>query len=205
MTNGWKILETMAPVLVYQKGSMVYWQGETAGRLYYLKKGAVKIFMSSENGSEQTLRVQRDKGVFGEAAFFDGYPRVSSARVLEKSEIVAVSREVLLSHIQDNPQLALYLMQALSETIRILSAQVDSMAFLQADKRIARFLMETLQTEENTYTIHCTNEELGARVGVSRVTVNRVLREFADNGWLETRYREIRVLQIEPLADFAFS
>ena len=201
--DSWKILETLAPTLVYQRGSTVYWQGDTAERLYYLKKGSVKIYMTSENGGEKTLRIQRDGGVFGEAAFFDRQPRVSSAKVLEKSEIVAISREILSAHIQKHPEFAFALMQALSERVRLLTAQVDSMAFLQADKRIARFLSEAVQ--DRPPCIACTDEELGARVGVSRVTVNRVLRRFARLGWLETRYRQIRILRLDALADFSFS
>lgn len=69
-TNGWESLCSLAPTLVYQKGSTVYWQGETAERLYYLKKGSVKIYMTSETGAEKTLRIQTEGGVFGEAAFF---------------------------------------------------------------------------------------------------------------------------------------
>lgn len=199
--DSWKILETLAPTLVYQKGSAVYWQGDTAERLYYLKKGSVKIYMTSENGGEKTLRIQSDGGVFGEAAFFDRLPRVSSAKVLEKSEIVAVSREILSAHIQKHPEFAFSLMQALSERVRLLTAQVDSMAFLQADKRIARFLLET--AENGRSCIQCTDEELGTRVSASRVTVNRVLRKFARSGWIETRYREIRVLRLDALADFS--
>ncbi len=201
--DSWKVLETLAPTLVYQKGSAVYWQGDIAERLYYLKKGKVKIYMTSENGGEKTLRVQSDGSVFGEAAFFDGQPRVSSAKVLEKSEIVAVSRDVLTAHIRKHPELAFSLMQALSERVRLLTAQVDSMAFLQADRRVARFLVEAVQ--DRPPCIFCTDEELGARVGASRVTVNRVLRRFAQLGWLETHYREIRILRLDALADFSFS
>lgn len=201
--DSWKILETLAPTLVYQKGSAVYWQGDTAERLYYLKKGRVKIYMTSESGAEKTLRVQSDGGVFGEAAFFDGRPRVSSAKVLEKSEIVAVSREILSAHIQKHPEFAFSLMQALSERVRLLTAQVDSMAFLQADRRIARFLVEAVQ--DRPPCISCTDEELGTLVGASRVTVNRVLRRFARLGWLETRYRQIQILRLDALADFSFS
>lgn len=201
--DSWKILETLAPTLVYQKGSAVYWQGDTAERLYYLKKGRVKIYMTSETGAEKTLRVQSDGGVFGEAAFFDERPRVSSAKVLEKSEIVAVSREILSAHIQKHPEFAFSLMQALSERVRLLTAQVDSMAFLQADRRIARFLVEAVQ--DRPPCISCTDEELGTLVGASRVTVNRVLRRFARLGWLETRYRQIQILRLDALADFSFS
>ena len=203
MTNHWKALGGLAPTLVYQRGSAVYWQGDTADRLYYLQKGRVKIYMTSENGAEKTLRIQKAGGVFGEAAFFDGRPRVSSARVLEKSEIVAVSREALTAHIQKHPEFAFTLMQALSETVRLLSAQVDSMAFLQADRRIARFLSETAREGESH--LFCTDEELGARVGASRVTVNRTLQKFARQGWIRTGYREIQVLCPSELEDFSFS
>ena len=72
--NLWSVLETLAPTLIYQRGSMVYWQGDKADRLYYLKKGSVKIFLTSPEGGDRTLRVQQTGGVFGEAAFFDGGP-----------------------------------------------------------------------------------------------------------------------------------
>ena len=94
-------------------------------------------------------------------------------------------------------------MQALSETVRLLSAQVDSMAFLQADRRIARFLSETAREGESH--LFCTDEELGARVGASRVTVNRTLQKFARQGWIRTGYREIQVLCPSELEDFSFS
>ena len=123
--------------------------------------------------------------------------------MLEKSEIVAVSREALTAHIQKHPEFAFTLMQALSETVRLLSAQVDSMAFLQADRRIARFLSETAREGESH--LFCTDEELGARVGASRVTVNRTLQKFARQGWIRTGYREIQVLCPSELEDFSFS
>ena len=202
-TNGWESLCSLAPTLVYQKGSTVYWQGETAERLYYLKKGSVKIYMTSETGAEKTLRIQTEGGVFGEAAFFDRQPRVSSARVLEKSEIVAISWEVLTAHIRRHPEFALHLMRALSETVRILSAQVDGMAFLPADKRLARFLVVAAQS--GSAYLSCTDEALGARIGASRVTINRILQKFAKKQWIQTGYRELRVLQLESLADFSLA
>lgn len=193
----WRVLETLAPTLVYQRSSMIYWQGDTADRLYYLKKGKIRIFLASPDGAERTLRVQQTGGVFGEAAFFDGGPRMSSARALEKSEIVAVSRRVLLDSLQKEPGLALAMMRALSARVRMLSSQVDSMAFLQADRRLARFLAESAPV------IQCSHEELGERIGASRITITRAVQKLQQRGWIQSQYHAIRIFDPVALLDYA--
>ncbi|MBW7572734.1 Crp/Fnr family transcriptional regulator [Caproiciproducens faecalis] len=174
----------------YEKNRMIYWQEAPAGEFYYLKRGKVKIFISSESGMEKTLTVLEPGSIFGEAAFFDGMPRVSSAKTMVKSEIITVTRQSLMDCIRREPQLAMYLLTYLSQTIRMLSAQVNSMTFLQADQRLARLLLSL----EKNKTVPATHEDLAALAGVSRVTVSRVLREFSQKGWTATHYREVVIL-----------
>ena len=44
-----------------------------------------------------------------------------------------------------------------------------------------------------------TVREIGQAVGLSRVTVSRVLGEFAQRGWVALGYRTIRLAEPEPL------
>ena len=76
---------------------------------------------------------------------------------------------------------------------------VDS-AFLQADKRIARHLL-ALEPDARGL-LHCTHEEIGSSVGVSRVTVSRVLGDFDRRGWVETGYRSLKLCNRQAIADF---
>ena len=92
METPWRIFEETQPIKLYAKNQMIYLQEETAIRFYYLKKGRVKIFLSSPDGLEKTLAVLQPGSLFGEASFFDGKPRVSSAKTLEKSEILSIDR-----------------------------------------------------------------------------------------------------------------
>ena len=80
----WNIFETIQVPRTYAKGEMVYLQGERADCLYYLKEGRVKIFLTSENGMEKTLTILEGGKLFGEAAFLDRLPRMSSARTLTR-------------------------------------------------------------------------------------------------------------------------
>ena len=192
------VLEKSHTPRSYGKDRMIYWQETPAGEFYYLKHGKVKIFLSSENGMEKTLTVLEPGSIFGEAAFFDGMPRVSSAKTLVKSEIITVTRQSLMDCIRREPQLAMYLLTYLSQTIRMLSAQVDTMTFLQADRRIAQLLLKLAAGN----IVAATHEDLAALAGVSRVTVSRILRRFAQQGWTATGYREIVILNEEALRRF---
>lgn len=184
------ILGGASPARIFHKGETVYLQGSHAESFFYLKKGRVKIFICSEDGEEKTLTIIRDGSVFGEAAFFDGQPRVSSARTLTESEITAVDGESLLGCFRREPRLAMSLLACLSQTIRMLSAQVDALSFREADERLARLLLNLSEGGS----VRATHEDLACLAGVSRVTASRVLAGFARKGWIETRYRGIVVL-----------
>lgn len=202
----WQVLEKKENVRLYPANQMIYRQGELAERFYYLKEGRVKIFFNSETGQERTLTLLEQGGIFGEAAFFDGLPRVSSAKTMEKSRIIPVSQALLLECFREEPMLAFQLLQSLSKTVRMLSNQVDHMTFLQADRRVARILAELSGGAQGAArAVPCTQEELGNLAGLSRVTVSRVLREFARQGWIRTEYRKIFVCDFHALARFAAS
>jgi CRP-like cAMP-binding protein len=196
--NEWSVLEKSHTPHIYPKNKMIYWQEAPADKFYLLKSGRVKIFLSSENGMEKTLTVLEDYSIFGEAAFFDGLPRVSSAKALVQSEIIVITRQSLMDSICKEPQLALNLLTYLSKTIRMLSAQVDSMTFLQADQRLARLLLKLAEDGS----VRATHEDLAGLAGVSRITVSRILTGFVQKGWIATCYREIKILDEADLDNF---
>lgn len=198
--NPWRILEETQPIRLYAKNQMIYLQEQTAVQFYYLLRGSVKIFLTSPGGAEHTLRVVPPGSLFGEASFFDGLPRVSSARTLEKSEIISVNRPALLQCIRLRPQLAMDLLHTLAGTIRLLSAQVDGMAFLRADQRLARLLL-SLAGEDGA--VHATHEELAGLAGVSRVTVSRLLSRMGKERLVESGYGFLRICDRRALALFA--
>lgn len=195
----WKILEETHTPHFCPAGKMIYLQGTHAEEFYYLKSGKVKIFLSSEHGMEKALTVLESGHIFGEAAFFDGMPRVSSAKALEPSEVIRVTRRSLTECIRRDPQFALDLLTYLSQTIRMLSAQVDSMTFLRADRRIARLLLSLSAADGAAHTTH---DDLAELAGVSLVTVSRVLARFAARGWIKTGYRTVRIRDAGGLKKF---
>lgn len=171
----------------FHKGEIIYHQGDNAKNFCYLKKGKVKVFMTSVDGMEKTLNTASSGEIFGEGAFFDKKPRVSSACAVSDSQVIMIDEPTLTKLFSKYPVLAFELLEILANRIRLLSFQLDSMTFLQADARIARILLQNQSDCE----VKLTHEEIADVVGVSRVTVSKILSKLTKKGILSTEYRKI--------------
>ena len=98
----------------YENQAVIYHSGEDAGQFYCLIDGKVQIYMTSPEGIEKTITVYQNHALFGEAAFFDGSPRTTSARALVASRVVVIDRESILTCFREQPDLALSMICSLS-------------------------------------------------------------------------------------------
>lgn len=194
----WKPFALHHRAVRFEPGQIIYLQDTAADRFYYLKSGRVKTYSSSPEGTERVLHIYQAGNLFGEASFFDELPRVSSAVAVTECQLVPIDRQMVLEELSTSPELALALLKYLARTVRLLSTQVDTMAFLRGDQRVARYLLSLPRDEDGT--VRCGQEEIAAAVSVSRVTVNRILQQFAREGLVETGYGAVKLLQPERLA-----
>lgn len=194
----WKpFAEHRAPIAC-SPGFLIYLQGTEATCFYYLKEGRVKSFIQSEDGNERTLNIYESGSLFGEASFLDELPRLSSAVALTPCQLVPIDRELVIQEISRDPELALAMLKYLARTVRLLSHQVDQMAFRPAKWRVAKYLL-THTSAENT--VPYTQDDIAASVSVSRVTVSRILNGFSQKGMVELGYRSIILRDRDALTD----
>ncbi len=191
-----RLIEGASAPKKFAKDEIIYLQGDTANNFCYLKKGRVKVYMTSVDGMEKTLNTASRGEMLGEGAFFDKKPRVSSAKALTNVEVIMIDEKKLTKLITECPKLAFELLEILSNRIRLLSSQLDSMTFLQADARIAHLLLESEQDGR----VQLTHEEIANIVGVSRVTVSKTLGRFAKSGYILTEYRQIALKDKDKMA-----
>lgn len=184
----------------YKSGQLVYLQGTHPECFYYLISGSVRSFISTKSGEERVLTIHRTGDLMGEASFFDGCPRVTSAMTLEDCLILPVNQGQLDAAFQRHPELALPMLQHLAKTVRLLSDHVGA-ASLPAQQRVARWILA--QSPNGSSSLRATHEGIGQAVGLSRVTVSRVLGGLAAQGLLELGYRSITVLDQDGLNELA--
>lgn len=174
----------------YAPGQLIYLRDTQPTEFYYLMEGSARSFISSPEGTERLLTLHHGGDLMGEASFFDQCPRVSSAVAVTECKVFSVDSRRLEYVFKAHPELAFPMLRYLARTVRLLSGHVDDITFRPADRRLAGAL---LRQAGRSGVIHATHEELGSAVGVSRVTVSRVLAQFAKNGWIKTGYGTVTV------------
>lgn len=176
----WDILAEGRSPRRYQPGQIIYLQGTQPDHFYYLLSGTARSFISTQSGEERVLTVHRAGDLMGEASFFDQCPRVTSAMAVTECQAVPVDQRQLNEMFSRHPELAVPMLQYLARTVRMLSGHVDN-ATLPARQRVARYLLSIFPAGDSS-PLFCTHEEIGQAVGLSRVTVSRVLERLADEG-----------------------
>ena len=106
----------------YQKGDVIFKQGEYAPCMYDICRGKVGIIANYGTDREKTLTELGEGASFGEMGMLEGYPRSATAVALEDgTEVQVITAETFSAYFQDEPEKVYAIMTQMSRRIRELS------------------------------------------------------------------------------------
>ena len=198
------MFEAVGQLLHYRAGELIYMQQDSADILYLIRKGRVRVYLSTESGEEVTLEIVEKGRIFGESSFVQDACRPTTVSAVTDTELVACRLSELGPALCGSWELTSALLQMMSDTCDYLSRLVKRAYLYYRRERLAAFLLEQTAVDNPDKGIvdgalPYTHEDLALVVGLSRVTVTRVLGEFQRQGWVECGYRKIRVRDREGL------
>lgn len=198
------MFEAVGQLLHYRAGELIYMQQDSADILYLIRKGRVRVYLSTESGEEVTLEIVEKGRIFGESSFVQDACRPTTVSAVTDTELVACRLSELGPALCGSWELTRALLQMMSDTCDYLSRLVKRAYLYDRRERLAAFLLEQTAVDNPDKGIvdgalPYTHEDLALVVGLSRVTVTRVLGEFQRQGWVECGYRKIRVRDREGL------
>lgn len=183
----------------------VYAEGEPGDRLYIVTSGKVKIGRRCQDGRGHLLTVVGPAELFGEISIFDPGPRTSSATALTDVHAVTMHRDVFRRWIADRPEITDRLLRLLARRLRRTDNELCDLIVTDVAGRVAKQLVRLAQrfgVQENgaMRVVHdLTQEELAQLVGASRETVNKVLTDFAQRGWITLEGKSVLITDSERL------
>src|SRR5438477_11089549 len=136
-----------ATVTRYAEGAQIFAKGDPGNSMMAVLKGRVMISAPSPDGRQVVLTVMREGDVFGEIALLDGHERTADATAQIDCELLVVPRRSLLALLERRPDLCIDLLIVLCERLRRTNEQVEDLAFLDLEARIAKVLVRL--AEEN--------------------------------------------------------
>jgi CRP-like cAMP-binding protein len=184
----------------YPRGAVVFTQGDLGNVAFIVRSGRVEIVVESADGRDLVLYEVGPGDHFGEMALLEGQPRSASAICTEASELLAITREDLLAELERHPTIMLRMLQAMSRRLRLTDRRLAGLAFHDAAIRLAETLWLISEADGTLRVAHIHQDDLAARVGVSRQTVNRVLGEWRRRGLVSVARGAIRLPDPERFA-----
>jgi CRP/FNR family cyclic AMP-dependent transcriptional regulator len=189
----------------FRRNEVIMHRGDPAGSLHLIRSGRVKVILPSEGGEETVLGLKGPGDCFGEMAALDGGPRSATITAVEPTETLALQREDLLTSLRESPELALGIINYLVGLVRWMDALVENTYFQDLDTRLARRLL-ALADEHGQPTADgievafpLTQSDLAGMLGVTRVSVNRLLGVYQDEGLLRLGKGSFTVLRPDAL------
>jgi CRP-like cAMP-binding protein len=178
----------------YQRGDVLFWEGDPCDGLYIVKQGSAKIFRLSPQGRQYIVRILQEKDTFSEVPAFDGARNPVNVEALENCRVWVIDGEMLRGLVISHPQFAQKVLVNFGRMLRGMVHKVSEMAFYQVTHRLARLIAE--MSEEKSVP-HWTQEQLAARLGTVREVVARSLKELERSGAIKIEGRRIQIVDKE--------
>jgi CRP-like cAMP-binding protein len=119
-----KVLAALCEEKLFEKDARIFNNGDLGGILYVVVNGRVGIEQEKRAGSFARIADVNAYSYFGEANFFDNSPRSTSAVAVRDTLTLQLRREPVIELARQNPNLALELINVLSERLRENSARI---------------------------------------------------------------------------------
>ena len=196
-----------ASVTRHAEGDQIFAKGDPGNSMMAVLKGRVLITAPSQDGRQVVLTAMRDGDVFGEIALLDGKERTADATAATDCELLIVPRRSLLSLLERRPDLCIELLIVLCERLRRTNEQVEDLAFLDLEARIAKVLVRLAdesgsgQSPARPVGVRISQRALGELVGGSRESVNKHLQDWKRSGIIAVEKGSIVIHDIDALAE----
>jgi CRP/FNR family transcriptional regulator len=181
------------------RGEMLFRAGDDFESIYAVRTGFFKTCVSSEDGRDQVTGFQ----MAGELLGLDGISNdrhSCDAEALEDSQVCVIPFEQLELMSREFTDLQRQFNKIMSREIVRDHGVMLLLGSMRAEERLAAFLLNLTQRlhargfSASSLILRMTREEIGSYLGLKLETVSRTFSKFQDEGLLEVKQRQIRIL-----------
>lgn len=200
------------------RGEVLFEKGDPGDSLIVVLSGTLKAGAWSASGREVVFDYIGAGGLVGELAVLDGRPRAARVSAAEISEIIVVHRRNVLPYLERRWPVTVKVIETLCQKIRQSSVLLEDSAGLAMGPKLARGLLRLAEegvaenagagnggegTGKVSLRFPISQGDLGNYVFLSRENVNRQLREWESDGYVELGRGHIAILDMDALEDIA--
>lgn len=182
----------------YPKGMTIFAAGEPGTLMLVIQRGRVEVSVGSHAGRRTIFNQMGPGEVLGDLAALDGGPRSADAVAASDVDGLILPRQTVMSFLADRPDLAFALLQELCGKLRNLSDLYAAQSLTEGSGRLASAILilfnkwgEPSACGGERLAQVFTQTEIGEFASLARENVNRHMRAWTKQGWIEIDGRQL--------------
>ncbi len=199
-----KLDEVVATRRKIKRGARLYSNGEKFTSLYAIRTGFFKTCITTEDGRNQVTGFQ----MAGEIMGLDGITNdqhACDAVALEDAEVCVMPFDRIEELSREVVSLQRHVHKIMSREIVREHGVMLLLGSMRAEERLAAFLLNLVQRlhargfSQSELLLRMTREEIGSYLGLKLETVSRTFSKFVEEGIVEVKQRQVRILNTAAL------
>ncbi|MGM9550938.1 MAG: Crp/Fnr family transcriptional regulator [Clostridia bacterium] len=191
-------------VKTYNKGTYIYGFTDACLGFVYVKKGSIRVYITSDEGREITLFhiAEGDKCILSSACALSGVLLDVQMVAEEDIELLAIGAGTFEKLAQSNIYVKSFAYELTSKRLSSVVWILEQILFSHFDSRMAQFLISAYErTGEKT--IKMTQETIAREVNSAREVVARMLKQFENDGIISIKRGTITIKDLNALEKIA--
>ena len=189
----WEALLAVIPrgktIIEYGANRTIYSQGDPADAVFYLRRGKVKLTVTSKQGKEAIVALLGAGEFFGDGCLAGQLLRVSAAVAMTDCSLARIEKPQMARMLHEQHNVSeLFVTHLLSRNIRYEEDLVDQL-FNSSEKRLARILLLLAhfgkESRVETILPSINQESLAQMVGTTRSRVSHFMNKFRELGFVD--------------------
>jgi len=180
-------------------GTVIFDENQPCQGFPMLLSGSVRVVKASANGRElQLYRILPGESCILTSSCLLGHTRYQARGITEQAvEMVALPPGNFHQLLNKYEVFRSYVFNLFTERLTDLMQLVSAVAFQKLDQRLAALLVG------KPAPLHSTHQAIADELGCAREIVSRLLKGFADQGWVKLGREQIDIADMHALKKFA--
>lgn len=202
------IFETNKQEIKIKANQVVFNDGDSVKGIYLIEKGKVKVLSKMGEKDYHIIRLAGHDSILGHRGIhFKKYH--IKAETLEDSVFTFIPIEIFIKIIKANPEMAIYLINFLSEELREAEDRMKNLSILDPKKRIAIILIKLIDvfgysnSKSNLLSFTLKRSDIANMANTTYETVIRSLTFLEEKNLIEGIGKQIAIKNEKRLREFA--
>lgn len=201
--RGDKLVTSDREVRDYKKRQIIYTAGQRPHYLYYLNKGAVKLYKQNEDGKEFITHVLTPGEFFGVLALLEDKPYEESAEALEDVEVLLIPRQEFQQLIYGDASVSRMFIHLLASKLADKEEELLRLAYNSVRKRVADALLliydRYRKAGQEQPALSIARDDLAHIAGTATESLIRTLSDFKSEKLIEIKDNRILIVNEKKL------